>query len=304
MIKLYKLLLLTFLYCYAYNTTAQTASDTNAIKNLPSEDTLAKNSSLKIALDYLSNNVFLGRTSSSTTPVLSPDVRYTFQSGLFISGNLNYLPKNATQKLDGGNLSAGINSDLTDDLSGELSFTKLFYSTNSNQIGSSVSSTINGNLTYDIGNVISPSINANYSINKQGIKNDINLNLGLAHDFIMKDVFAQKDLILISLSITANAGTQNFYDAYITRKVFKKAKRTAAQNLLVAEFEQNVNRLKLLDYEFSLPVEYKAGHFIFQFTPTYAIVENQIKSKAVAKVLGIVRNTSVFYFSTGVTYKF
>lgn len=309
MSKIYTPLLFALLLTYVHKAIAQTTADTITVKNLPDKDTVSKDelrkiSSFKIGIDYLSNNVFLGRTTLSTTPVISPDVKYTFKSGVFISGALNYLPKNTIQKLDGGNVSAGVDLDLTDNLSSELSFTKLLYSANSTQIGASVSSTFNGNLTYDIGNVITPSISANYSINKQGIKNDIILSFALTHDFIIENAFAEKDLILISPSITANAGTQNFYDAYLTRRVFKNAKRTAAQNLLVTEFEKKVNQLKLLDYELSLPVEYKAGHFIFQFTPTYAIVENQIKSQAVAKALGIVRNTSVFYFNAGVTYTF
>jgi hypothetical protein len=73
---------------------------------------------------------------------------------------------------------------------------------------------------------------------------------------------------------------------------------------LVTAFESNLSEFELLDYEFSAPLEYKAGHFIFEFTPTYAIVENGFKSAAVAKAVGLSDNTSVFYIETAIALKF
>jgi hypothetical protein len=71
------------------------------------------------------------------------------------------------------------------------------------------------------------------------------------------------------------------------KKVLKNAKRTAAPNVVITTFEQNVNQFKLLDYKLSAPVEYKAGS-------AYAIVKNEFKSPAVAKQLGVMDKNSVF----------
>jgi hypothetical protein len=245
----------------------------------------------------------MGRTPKSTTPIISPDARYTFKQGIYLAGTLDYLPDNKAHKLDGGDLEAGYDFDLTDNLSGDVSFTRLFYNANSNQVGSSISSDINANFDYDIAGIITPTIAGDYDINTQGVTNDEFINLGLSHDFIFAKLFAAKDFILISPIIALNMGTQNYYDAYIEKKVFKSAKRTAAQNRVIDNFEQNANQFKLLDYELSLPIEYKAGHFILQFTPAYDIVENGFKPAA-AKALGLSNELSLIYFTAGVAWKF
>lgn len=284
--------------------TAFSAPVTDTVKrDSVKKDTAKEKATIKFGVDYLSNNVFMGRTGLVATPTIAPEAKYTFSSGIYFSGSMDYLPNNKTKNLDGGDIAAGYDFDLTDDLTGGISFTKLFAGANSNRIGSSISSTFNANLDYDFGDIITASVSGDYNLNKQGVNNDEIATFGLSHDFIALKIFAQKYLILISPTVAANMGTQNFYDAYLTKKVFKNAKRTANQNALITQFEQNVNQFKLLDYEFSVPIEYKAGHFIFQFIPTYAIVENGFKPAA-AKALGVADQASIFYFTTGVALKF
>jgi len=263
-----------------------------------------KKSSFKIGVDFVNNNVFMGRTDTTITPVITPNFKYTLKSGLYFSGSLDFVTNRKTKKLDGGNVAMGYDFDLTDDLSGGVSFTKLFFSKTSTQVNSAISSTVNANLDYDINDIITPSISVDYNINKQGVNNDINLNLGLSHDFIAEGVFGDKDIVLISPMVVANTGTQNFYDGYIQRKNLKNAKRAAAQTTLLNAYYASLSEFKVLDYEYSVPMEYKTGKIIFHFTPTYAIAENQFKSAAVVKALGLSAQSSVFYFEIGVALKF
>jgi hypothetical protein len=268
------------------------------------KDTTTKKASVKFGVDYDSNDVFMGRSNKTDIPIISPNIKYTFKPGIYIGGTLDYLPNNAKNKVDGGDIDAGYEFDITDDLSGDVSYTKLFYNTNSNQIASSITSIINANFDYDIGDIITPSISADYDVNKAGINDDIFLNFGISHDIIFEKLFGSHDFIFISPTAGFNAGTQNFYDAFLQKKVFKNAKRTAAQNKLIDEFEAGVDQFKMLDYELSIPIEYKAGHFIFQFTPEYDIVENAFKANSVSKTLGVSTSPSVFYFTTGIAFKF
>jgi hypothetical protein len=258
-------------------------------------------SSFKFGLSYLSNNVFMGRTDTVKTPTIIPEVKYTLKSGIYFSGSLDYIPSKKKKKLDGGDLSAGYDLDITDDLSFGTAFSKLFYSSTSTQIASSVSSTFNVNFTYDIGDIISPTIGSDYSINKGTTANDVFVNAGLTHDFIIAGVFGDADVLLISPTATVNTGTQNFFDAYLAKKKVKTAKLTVKQQATLTKYVSQLGQYALLDYELSAPVEYKAGHFIFQFTPTYAIVENQLPKTVAAKISD---QPSVFYFEAGVFLKF
>ncbi len=265
-----------------------------------------KKASIKFGVNYLSNSVYLGRADTVKTPMIEPSIKYTFKNGIYVSGNLEYIPNRVTNRLDAGSVAAGYDFDITDDLSGGASFTKLFYNATSTQIGSSISSTFNANLDYDIAEIITPSISIDYNLLKQGFGSDILINAGLAHDFAWEGIFGNKDILIISPTATINAGTQNFYDAYFTLKKYKltkagKAKEAAAEKLIIKRKAQ-LSQFEVLDYEFSVPIEYKAGPVIFSFTPTYAIAENKLPPRISN---GLV-NTSggLFYFETGVSFKF
>jgi len=295
----YKPLFVLLFICIACKAFSQSDSTTTVAAADTATTAAAKKNSFKIGVDYLSNNVFMGRTGIKNIPIISPDIKYALKCGLYFSGSMDFLPDNKKNAIDGGDLSAGYDFDITDDFYGGVSYSKLFYNPNSTLIGSSISSTFNLNFSYDIGDIITPTISSDYNINT-GATSDLFVNFGLAHDFIAEKIFGDKDLIIVSPTIEANWGTQNFYDAYITKKVFKSKKAST----LVAAFENNLDQFELLDYEFSVPLEYKAGHFIFEFTPTYAIVQNGFKSAAVAKAVGLSDNTSVFYVQAGIALKF
>ena len=257
-------------------------------------------SSFKFGVSYLSNNVYMGRTDTATTPAIIPSVKYTFKNGIYFSGNLYYLPTKPTQKIDGGDLAGGYDFDISDDVSAGGSFTRYFFSSTSTQIASAISSTINANINWD-NDYLSPALNVDYNLNVAGINNDFLLSPAVAHDFIAVGVFGKTDIFLISPTVTLNAGTQNFYDAYLNKKKLKSKKLTKLQTALLTKYEGQLGQFGILDYELSAPIEYKSGHFIFQLTPTYAIVQNQLP-KQIAEQLS--DQSAVFYIEVGVSLKF
>ena len=280
---------------------AQTAS-VDTIGDLKSE----KKASLKIGLNYLSNSVYLGRADTVRTPIVEPSIKYTFKSGIYFSGNMQFIPNRATNKLDGGSAGAGYDYDITDNIGGSISYTKLFYNATSTQIGSAISSTFNGNIDFDIADIITPSLSVDYDLLKQGFGSDILVNVGLSHDFAKEGVFGSNDLGIISPTVTVNAGTQNFYDAFLTLKKYKltkagKAKEAAAEKVLQAQ-DTKLAAFNLLDYEFSAPIEYKTGKIIFSFTPTYAFAENKLPPRITKGLVDT--NGGIFFFEAGASIKF
>ncbi len=305
---IYVPLLIILLFPVAHRAFAQTSAedklDSLNDSKLDSLEKHAKKGNLKISVNYSSNIVFMGRADTVKTPAILPELKYTFKNGIFISAGADYIPNRTTNKWDEGNLAAGYDFDITDDLSGGVSYTKLFYSQNSTQIGSSISSTFSANLDYDIASIITPSIGVDYNIIKQGFNNDIFVNAGLSHDFAKEGIFADKDIFIISPTATLNAGTQNFYDAYFILKKYKltakgEAKEEAAEKLILKRKTQ-LSKFNMLDYELSAPVEYKIGVLILSFTPTYTIAENKLPPRVTAGMV----SGNLFYFETGATLKF
>jgi hypothetical protein len=259
-----------------------------------------KESSFKFGVNYLNNNVFMGRADTVTTPAILPEIKYAFKNGIFISAGVDYITNRLTNKLDAGSLALGCDYDITDNMSGGVSFTKLFYNPNSTQIGSSINGTVSANLNYDIAGIITPSVSVDYDIVKQGFGNDIFVNAGLTHDFAKEGIFGDKDLLILSPTVAVNAGSQNFYDAYLTLKKYKLKAQAAAAKKLIAKQKVNLSKFNLLDYEFSAPFEYKTGHFIISFIPTYAYAENKLPARITKGMV----DPGVFYFETGAALKF
>jgi hypothetical protein len=264
-----------------------------------------KKASFKVGVNYLSNNVFMGRADTVRTPTILPEMKYIFKNGIYMAATADYIPNRVTNKLDGGSAAFGYDFDITDNLIGGVSFTKLFYTANSTQIGSSIGSTINANLSYDIAGVITPIVSADYNFLKQNFGHDIFLNAGISHDFAIDGIFGDKDLLIISPSANLNAGTQNFYDAYFVLKKYKLTKKAlellqAAESLIIKR-EDQLSKFKLLDYELSAPVEYKMGVLLLSFTPTYAIAENKLPPRVTK---GMTSGSGIFYFELGAALKF
>ncbi|CAN5186679.1 hypothetical protein BH09BAC6_BH09BAC6_26350 [soil metagenome] len=300
---LYKLVFTSVLLCFAFSVYSQNQQGLPGAgeKIKPDDKTNDGTAAFKVGVTFINNDVFMGRADTVRTPALIPAIKYTFASGIYFSGSLNIIANRKKNKLDGGDIAAGYEYELSDDLSGGVSVTKLFYNSKSTQIASSISSSFNANLTYDIGDIVSPSVNADYNIIKQAAANDIFLNVALTHDFNITGVFGGDDVLLISPTVTVNTGTENYYDAYLGRKNIKRVNRTPAQTAELTKFTAQLSRFQLQDYELSAPVEYKSGHFIFQLTPVYAIVKNQLPATIASRLSA---KPSVFYFETGVAWKF
>ncbi|HTK22023.1 MAG TPA: hypothetical protein VL442_21040 [Mucilaginibacter sp.] len=302
-VPLFFLLLFSADSAFAQTTTTEDPED--LLDKLETQLKQDKKASFKIGVNYLSNNVFMGRADTVRTPTILPEMKYIFKNGIYLAATANYIPNRVTNKLDGGSAVLGYDFDITDDFTGGVSFTKLFYTANSTQIGSAINSTVNANLSYNIADVITPIVSVDYNFLKQDFGHDIFINAGVSHDFTIDGVFGDKDLLIISPSANLNAGTQNFYDAYFVLKKYKLTKKLLeleqdAESLIIKR-EDQLSKFKLLDYEFSVPVEYKLGVLILNFTPTYAVAQNKLPPRVTK---GMVQGSGIFYFEVGAALKF
>lgn len=303
-------LLLPVSYSYAQTDTLK--NDTLKATT-PKADTLEEESKsfLKIGVSYLNNSVYLGRPDTVTTPVITPKISYTFKSGIYLLGALDYITNRKNNPIDNGSVEAGYTHSFTDNLEFGASFTKLFYSNASTRVSSSISGILNTYVDYTIANIITPSISISYNFNKGGYGNDLILNPSVSHDFEIESLFGDDDKLTITPQAGLNAGSQNYYAAYLVKKGRLTKKGTAAATAAVNAYNTSLAEFKLLDYEVSMPVEYKTGCFIFNFTPTYAFAQNSLPQNTAAEKL-ITQNVersapykpSIFYFEVGLTLKF
>jgi hypothetical protein len=257
------------------------------------ESATKANSYWQAGISYLNNSVYLGRKDPLNLPYITPSIGYYHKSGLYITGSLSYLKSASQSQVDLFELEAGY-TFTSNKLDGEISASKDFYNSNSY-----------GSLSYDFG-FITPTLQAEISFNT---KADYSVGLGVGHSF-----FAADDNLEIAPSFLLNAGTQNYYSSYYSKRKYspKRKKANAPSGATITAYLPNAAEFKIMDYEFALPVNYTAGDFTFNFTPALAVPANStIVVLTVKPVLGNSYTTTsteklsnVFYWSAGVTYKF
>ncbi len=273
------------------------------------DDTPPPKSYLKFGLNFLNNNVFLGRPDSVTTPTLSAKMSYNFKSGFYLSGSVDMITNRDKNKLDGGDLEVGYTYTQDDNLEWGASFTKLFFNSTSTQVAASISSEINAYIDYDIAGIITPALSVTYNIGRNGDKGDFLLSPSLSHDFLIESIFGEDDKRLTSPQATLNAGSQNFYSGYLERKG-KLANRKNV-NAAYNNYYDALGSSSLLDYELTAPLIYIAGKFTFSFIPTIAFAQDSLPNTTAGEkvITAQIEKTqpftsSVFYFETGISFKF
>jgi hypothetical protein len=279
------------------------AQEDTTIAPVPIDSVRAK-SYRKLSVSYLNNSVFNGRKDSLTTPYITPSFGYYAKSGFYINGSLSYLSTSGSSRIDLFNIETGYNFS-SGNFDGGISANKSFYNSSSTNVKSEVTGSVMGSAAYDF-NFIRPHIEGGVNF---GNSSDYLLSFGLEHTF-----YAAKDKLQITPSFITNGSTQNYYSSYYNkRKYAGKFKKTAGVTYEITADVENASKFKLLDYEFSLPIDYTVKKITFSFIPVYAIPTNpavvtvQVKPSSgpvPAPKTFTEKLDNTFYFSFEIGFKF
>ncbi len=220
----------------------------------------------KFSVSYQTNAVFNGRKDSILTPYITPTIGYYDKSGFYISGSLSYLASSANSRIDVFNIDAGYDFTINK-LDGEISAFKSFYNSNSTNVKAEVQGGFGASVGYDLG-FIHPTLQGGINLGKS---TDYTAAFSLDHSF-----YAADDRLEITPSFIANASTQHYYGNYYANRKYLKLKRkngTGVYYDITADLT-DASRFKILDYEWSVPINYTVKQFTFGITPAFAIPVN------------------------------
>ncbi len=242
---------------------------------------------VKVGVSYLDNYVYNGRSDSLKTPYFIPSLTIVYDSSLTINGNFYYLSQGEDKGFDFLELNASYEFDITKRLSAGIYGTKYFYKGNSNAITGNINATLGGNLDYDF-DLFELNVGAYFLFTNGHI--DVNFNPGIEREII----FGAKNAWKLLPSFYVNFSTLNFYEGFSTQRATKKLTRKSATNPTLATLEEittvNDKSMRLLDYEFSLPLTYENNKWGFSLEPTIAFPKNPISTNTA--VLRVVNGTT------------
>jgi hypothetical protein len=238
-----------------------------------------KSSYVKLSVNYLSNALYYGRKDTFALPYITPSILYRSKSGVYVEGSLSYLDKAGEGQINAGALTLGYEFDSRNKkFSGDVYASKYFTSSTSTAVNSTVKAAVGGIGSYDF-DVIQLSGGADVFFSNNP---DIALTVEASHEFLFGNSYNWSVEPLARI----NAGTENFYEDYFTKRRYAVRRRrrmvTTQPNVLVVK-----NNFSVLDYEVSMPLSYDTKKWGFSITPLYAMPVNPVK----------------YSFNNGATYK-
>ena len=132
--------------------------------------------------------------------------------------------------------------------------------------------------------------------------------LGIEHTFYLLN-----GAMDITPTINANGSTQNYYNIFYRERKFRvKADGQIVRAASISAQVDDAAAFKILDYEFTAPVNYAIKKFTINFTPVYAIavhpamltITTQVANRAPRVITRPEKISNSFFFQAGVTYKF
>jgi hypothetical protein len=305
--KPYNIILSLFVLVILINNPILAQNNTDAIQ--PKKNT--GSSYFSLSLNYISDAVYLGRKDSITAPYLYPSILYHNKTGLYAMGSFSYLTKPDESRID---LFLGsLGYDFTNKkFSGDISFTKYFFNSDSYNVISEVEADLTATFAYDF-DILNVSLSLTNFFNKNS-KSDFFLSSGISHDFVT----SKKDF-QISPTIGAFLGSQNFYEEYYINKRFGSERGTGSgsgqgngqgtggstgttTNTTTVILEES-EKFDLMAIELSLPIWYVNKPFIVSFLPVLVIPQNPA-TLTVDSVVYKEDLKSTFYWMAGISYRF
>ncbi|MBS1605346.1 MAG: hypothetical protein JST42_21960 [Bacteroidetes bacterium] len=292
------LVFLTIAACRPEASIAQTASD--------SAKPYRSRSYLEIAVNYQSDNVYLGRKDTVRLPYVIPTFTYNHRSGIYLSASAAWLNAADANRIDLVTLDLGY-SVKKGHYTGDYWFSKYFYNKDASSVTSGIPASLNMSDGYDLG-FLKPTLDLTLDI---ATHLDFQTGFGLEHKFTAFD-----DDLEITPRIAANASTLNFYDSYYRNRRFRKQKGKT----IITGTEQitavvtNASAFRIMDYEASLPLSYSLGSLIFSCTPSYVIpvhpsVISVTRTYSVTTIPGTTKLqteqlSNTFFFTAGLSWQF
>jgi len=273
-------------------------------QNQKREDQKAKDidsSYVSVAMNFISDAVFMGRKDSITAPYLYPSITYYHKSGFYTNGSLSYLTKSNESRVDLFLLTAGFDFTIKK-FDGDISITKYFFNGDSYNVISEVQADVTAKFGYDF-DFINLALAASTYLNANS-SSDFFVSSEISHDFI-----SSNNKFQISPTIGVYLGSQNFYEEYFTNNRLGNGERSSGNgNISTTQTTTTISiqeseKFKMMAIELSLPMWYTHKSFTASFLPTLAIPQNEA-TIVVNETIEKESLEETFYWMLGLSYTF
>lgn len=269
--------IITFFSCACISASALAQQDSTAA--VTTDSTVAK-STFTIGASYANNANYYGEKALENIPYAALAATYKLKCGLYFTGLAYKLLHDTAHTVSAASAGAGINFSLSKRLTADLSYSHTFYPSLSPLLQAGNPNNATAALVYD--NFLSTKLNVDYAFGKT---HDVFFTLGTGKDITLGHISA-KDIITLTPSVDVVAGTQHFYQTYITEK---KLRDSLAGVILGPIFGQpsggstttkttSSTQVNLLSYNFKCPLAYNRAHYLVEVAYQASLLSNKVEN--------------------------
>jgi len=244
-------------------------------------DTTETKASLTLGITYSNDASYYGQRAQEKNPYIAAGATYRFKSGIYISGLAYRLLNDTGAFVSASNIGGGIAFKVSKKLSADLGYNHTFYPSYSPLLQASSPDNASAGLTYE--NWLTTSATLDLAFGKT---TDLFFTLGISKQLSLGSI-GKKDVITLTPGFDVVAGTQHFYQSYITEKKL----RDSLLGVLVPPIfgqppaEDNITtttttKVNLLSYNFKFPLAYNRTNYMLEASYQLSILSKDAETGA------------------------
>lgn len=238
-------------------------------------------STLTLAAVYSNNASYYGQRAAANTPYAAVAANYQLKSGFYLTGQSYKLLNDNTSTVSAASLGAGVNFKIGKKLTTDLSYSHSFYPAYSPLLQAANADNASLALSYD--SWIKTTLTGDYAFGKTS---DEFVTGGLSKSINLFSI-GKKDIVTINPSADVVAGTQHFYQTYVTQQKI----RDSVLGILTGPIFGNppaandsntvaTTSFNLLSYNFKFPIAYNRAHYVVEAACQLSVLSNQVQANA------------------------
>jgi len=243
-------------------------------------DSVPAKNSLTLGVSYSNNANYYGQKAASSIPYVAFAATYKLKCGLYFSG-LTYKLLNDTGSLvSATNAGAGIAFSMGKHFSADINYTHTFYPSYCPLLQVSNPDNTSATLAYE--NWLSTKLTVDYAFGKT---QDLFGTFGTGKQITLGSI-SKKDIVTITPSVDVVAGTQRFYQEYLTEKRLRDSLIGAVIGPILGQPSQTGSKtttstqFNLLSYNFKCPLAYNRAHYMLEVAYQLSLLSNKAQSNA------------------------
>ncbi len=248
-----------------------------------SSQTEKKKTTLTAGITYSNNASYYGQQAAEKMPYAAVSAMLKFPFGLYFTGMGYRLLHDSDAIVSASAAGIGFSFNLGKKLVADLNYSHTFYPAQSPFLQAASPDMAGASLSYEYW--MTTAVNADYTFGKQ---QDVFVTLSTEKLIGLGHLFSKKDLVTLTPKIEVTAGTQHFYESYITEKYKRDSimgfplppliHLPGSSTTTTTTTTVDNSKFDMLSYNLRVPLAYNRAHYMIEAAWQLAVLSREAQT--------------------------